>query len=109
MCKCVLLAFDHLTLTLPIRKPVLVEAPIDVSRSAQIRDIEASFPTSVDQPLDLTLLTHPTKPGLTAVASYEVLPDGDLWANSYDIFRFSERPGERPADVSKHSKSSFPS
>ena len=39
------------------------------------------------------------KPHLTAVDSYEVLPDADIWANAYDLFRFSERPGERPAEV----------
>jgi len=28
-----------------------------------------------------------------------VLPDADVWPNQYDLFRFSERPGERPVDV----------
>jgi RNA polymerase II-associated factor 1 len=28
-----------------------------------------------------------------------VLPDADVWANAYDLFRFSERPGERGPEV----------
>ena len=72
-------------------------APIDVSRSAQIRDIESSF-TAVED-FDLSTLKHPNKPKVTAVESYEVLPDADIWANAYDLFRFSERPGDRPLDV----------
>ncbi|KAJ6565977.1 RNA polymerase II-associated [Mycena sp. CBHHK59/15] len=38
-------------------------------------------------------------PNVRAVDSYELLPDKDIWANQYDLFRFSERPGERPIDV----------
>ncbi|KIP01867.1 hypothetical protein PHLGIDRAFT_112681 [Phlebiopsis gigantea 11061_1 CR5-6] len=75
-------------------KPI-PEAPIDVSRSAQIRDIEASFASATDN-FDLTTLRHPNKPNVTAVESYEVLPDASIWANAYDLFRFSERPGDRP-------------
>jgi RNA polymerase II-associated factor 1 len=72
---------------------------IDVSRAAQLRDIEASFAACNDN-FDLGTLQHPNKPGVTAVESYEILPDADIWANQYDLFRFSERPGERAADVS---------
>lgn len=72
-------------------------APIDVSRSAQIRDIETSF-VAVEE-FDVSTLKHPNKPKLTAVESYEILPDADIWANAYDLFRFSERPGDRPPDV----------
>ncbi|KAH8103869.1 RNA polymerase II-associated [Cristinia sonorae] len=75
----------------------LPAAPIDVSRSAQIRDIESSF-AAVDE-FDLSSVKHPNKPKVTAVESYEVLPDADVWANAYDLFRFSERPGDRPPDV----------
>jgi RNA polymerase II-associated factor 1 len=71
---------------------------IDVSRAAQIRDIETSFP-SPDEPFDLASLKHPSKPGITAVESYDILPDSEIWANAYDLFKFSERPGERPIDV----------
>ena len=70
---------------------------IDVSRSAQLQTIEASF--AATENFDLSSLKHPNKPGVTAVDSYEIFPDAELWANAYDLFRFSERPGERPPDV----------
>ncbi|KAF9499332.1 hypothetical protein BDN71DRAFT_1441928 [Pleurotus eryngii] len=73
-------------------------AIIDVSRTAQIRDIESSFAACNDA-FDISTLSHPNKRGVTAVDSYEIFPDADIWANAYDLFRFSERPGERPADV----------
>jgi RNA polymerase II-associated factor 1 len=76
-------------------------APIDVSHAAQLRDIEASFAAASDDAFDLKTLKHPTK-NVTAVESYEVLPDEDIWANAYDLFRFGERPGDRPADVSSN-------
>ncbi|KAI0825431.1 RNA polymerase II-associated [Irpex lacteus] len=69
------------------------EATIDVSHAAQIKDIEASF--NALENFDLSTLKHPNKRGVTAVESYEVLPDADIWANAYDLFRFSERPGDR--------------
>ncbi|KLO12734.1 hypothetical protein SCHPADRAFT_997944 [Schizopora paradoxa] len=75
------------------------EQAVDVTREGQIRDIEASFKASGDD-FDLTTIKHPNKPNVTAVESYQVLPDVEIWANEYDLFRFSERPGERPADVS---------
>ncbi|KAH0835703.1 RNA polymerase II-associated [Lanmaoa asiatica] len=73
---------------------------IDVSHSAQLRDIEASF-TACNDPsqFDLSTLRHPNKQGITAVESFEIYPDADIWANAYDLFRFSERPGEKPIDV----------
>ncbi|KAF8216777.1 RNA polymerase II-associated [Mycena galopus ATCC 62051] len=76
----------------------IIAAPIDVSREAQLRDIEASFAACNDN-FSLTTLRHPNKPHVRAVESYEVLPDKDIWANQYDLFRFSERPGERNLDV----------
>ena len=48
---------------------------------------------------ELGALRHPAKPRLRAVSMYEVLPDADMWANAYDLFRFSERPGERGPEV----------
>ncbi|TCD69476.1 hypothetical protein EIP91_007602 [Steccherinum ochraceum] len=72
-------------------------APIDVSRGAQILTIESSF-AAADE-LDLSTLKHPNKPKVTAVESYEMLPDAEIWANAYDLFRFSERPGDRPAEA----------
>lgn len=88
----------HFTLTFLFivnRKQLL--QPIDVSHDAQLRTIEAGFAACTS--LDLTTLSHPNKTGVTAVESYEVLPDADIWANAYDLFRFSERPGERPVDT----------
>ncbi|OBZ66779.1 RNA polymerase II-associated protein 1 [Grifola frondosa] len=73
------------------------DTAIDISRPAQIRDIEASFATTDN--FDLATLKHPNKSGVTAVDSYELFPDAKIWANAYDLFRFSERPGERPPDV----------
>ncbi|KAJ6619965.1 Paf1-domain-containing protein [Mycena sp. CBHHK59/15] len=76
----------------------VVAAPIDVSREAQLRDIEASFAACNDVAA-LAALRHPNKPNVRAVDSYELLPDKEIWANQYDLFRFSERPGERPIDA----------
>ena len=70
----------------------------DVSREAQLRSVEASF-EAANANFNFSSLRHPMKPHLTAVDSFEVLPDADIWANAYDLFRFSERPGERPAEV----------
>lgn len=72
---------------------------IDVSRAAQLRDIEASF-AAANENFSLETLKHPNKEGVTAVESYPFLPDSEIWANQYDLFRFSERPGDRPIDVS---------
>ncbi|KIM53429.1 hypothetical protein SCLCIDRAFT_1222827 [Scleroderma citrinum Foug A] len=73
---------------------------MDVSRPAQLRDIEASFAACNDpSQFSLSELRHPNKPDVTAVDSYEIFPDADIWANAYDLFRFSERPGERAADL----------
>ncbi|CDO68390.1 hypothetical protein BN946_scf184815.g37 [Trametes cinnabarina] len=70
---------------------------IDISRDAQLRDIEASFAAIENS--DLATLRHPTKPELTAVEAFDIYPDAEIWANAYDLFRFSERPGDRPLDV----------
>ena len=71
---------------------------MDISREAQIVSIENSF-AAARSGEQLSSLRHPTKPRLRAVAAYEVLPDADVWANAYDLFRFSERPGERGPEV----------
>ncbi|TFY64787.1 hypothetical protein EVG20_g5832 [Dentipellis fragilis] len=70
---------------------------VSISRESQLKSVEASFKAANDPPL--ADLRHPTKPHLTAVETYDILPDADIWANAYDLFRFSERPGERPPDV----------
>jgi RNA polymerase II-associated factor 1 len=71
---------------------------VDISREAQLASIESSF-AAARAAEQLGTLRHPTKPRLRAVATYEVLPDADVWANAYDLFRFSERPGERGPEV----------
>ncbi|KAG8870610.1 hypothetical protein FRB97_009583 [Tulasnella sp. 331] len=75
------------------------EIPVDTSLPAQILAIEATFPPAYDTATDLTALHHPMKPEITAVESYEFLPDSALWANTYDVFRFAERPGERSQEA----------
>jgi RNA polymerase II-associated factor 1 len=71
---------------------------VDISREAQLASIENSFAAARSSE-QLSSLRHPTKPRLRAVATHEVLPDADVWANAYDLFRFSERPGERGPEV----------
>lgn len=71
---------------------------VDVSHEAQLRSVESSFEAAnVDD--SLSSFRHPTKPSVHAVESYEVLPDADTWANAYDLFKFSERPGDRNPEV----------
>ncbi|KAH8110985.1 RNA polymerase II-associated [Phellopilus nigrolimitatus] len=73
-------------------------AVVDISRAAQIKAVEASF-AYAEEKFDITTLKHPNKPNVSVVESYEILPDTDIWANAYDLFRFSERPGERSTEV----------
>lgn len=73
-------------------------APIDISRNAQLRAIDGSFAAANDS-FDLSALRHPNNADITAVESYPILPDAEIWPNQYDLFRFSERPGDRPKDV----------
>ncbi|KAG9101901.1 hypothetical protein FS749_001867 [Ceratobasidium sp. UAMH 11750] len=82
-------------------QPLEEDIVVDASTSAQIAVIEKSF--SALPPLDS--LTHPTRKDangqpLTAVTSFDFLPDVDIWANPYLQIRFIERPGERPLEVS---------
>ncbi|KAL1702004.1 RNA polymerase II-associated [Schizophyllum commune] len=81
----------------PAKKRAIPTAVVDVSREAQLRDIEASF-AAANEDFVLEEVKHPTKKGVTAVESYEFLPDPVLWANQYDLFRFMERPGNRPPE-----------
>ncbi|KZV63190.1 Paf1-domain-containing protein [Peniophora sp. CONT] len=78
----------------PTQEVLTREERVDVSRDAQLRSIAASFSYANDD-FDLSRLQHPTKKNVTAISSYELQPDVSIWANAYDIFRFSERPGER--------------
>ena len=66
---------------------------MDVSREVQLASIKSSF-TAAHGADELGTLEHLTKPCLRAVATYKILPDADMWANVYNLFHFSERPGE---------------
>ncbi|KAF5377783.1 hypothetical protein D9757_008079 [Collybiopsis confluens] len=80
-------------------EPKHVSLPLmDISREAQLRDIEASFVACNDE-FSLEDIRHPNKPNVTALESYEILPDSEIWANQYDLFRFAERPGERSVEA----------
>lgn len=68
---------------------------MDVSRDAQIRDVEATFPPSY-RGIDSSSITHPTRPGRKAVEVFDLLPDPETFATISDVFRFPERPGDRP-------------
>lgn len=68
---------------------------VDVSRDAQIRDVEATFPPSY-RGVDLSSIKHPAKPERKAVEVFDLLPDPETFATISDVFRFPERPGERP-------------
>ena len=68
------------------------------THDAQLVSNDSSFATARASH-ELGVLRHPAKPRLHAVSMYEVLPDADIWANAYDLFRFSERPGERGPKV----------
>ncbi|GAA6028574.1 hypothetical protein JCM8097_007289 [Rhodosporidiobolus ruineniae] len=61
-------------------------------REARARVISSTF-AAAHTPL--SELRHPTKPHVTAVEAYDVLPDSDLWANEYDLVRFNEDPAEK--------------
>ncbi|KAI0035318.1 RNA polymerase II-associated [Vararia minispora EC-137] len=89
--------------TAALSRTPTAEAPLrderpDVSRDAQLRSIATSF-THANDAFDLSTLRHPTKRGVHAEASFEILPDVSIWANEYDLFRFSERPGERGPEM----------
>ena len=95
----------YVSSTYSIIRALVPEVTIDVSHAAQINDIEASFKALEN--FDLSTLKHPNKRNVTAVESYEVLPDADIWANAYDLFRFSERPGDRARPIEVSQRSSY--
>ncbi|EPQ31159.1 uncharacterized protein PFL1_01347 [Pseudozyma flocculosa PF-1] len=72
-----------------VQKPRHVEA-VNTSREAQVNKIQQSF-RDAQKPLDR--LVHPTKRGVTAVSSFELLPDPDTWATDYHVVRFIDPPG----------------
>lgn len=64
----------------------LAAPQLDTSRPAQIERIEQGF-SMANTPI--SELSHPTKPGVHAVDAYEVLPDPETWATSFQIIRFA--------------------
>ncbi|GAA5987564.1 hypothetical protein JCM10908_002010 [Rhodotorula pacifica] len=69
-------------------KPAAAELdPLD--RDGRAAAISATFDAAH---IPLSELRHPTKRGVTAVESFDLLPDDDLWANEYDLVRFGEDP-----------------
>ena len=69
-------------------KPAPAELdPLD--RDGRAAAIAATFDAAH---IPLSELRHPTKRGVTAVESFDLLPDDDLWANEYDLVRFGEDP-----------------
>ncbi|EJU03491.1 RNA polymerase II-associated [Dacryopinax primogenitus] len=70
------------------------QQPVDVSRDRQLRLVEESF-AAVTANADLGTLKHPNKPGVTAVEVLDILPDEMTWPTKLDVYRFSERPGDR--------------
>lgn len=70
---------------------------MDVSRDAQIRDIESTFPGAPGE-AKLSSFRHPIHTKRRAVEYYDVFPDPETFATAFDVFRFSERPGDRAAD-----------
>ena len=69
-----------------IAKPV-----IELTRQSRCDAIKATFSSSS---CPLASLRHPTKKGLTAVESFDILPDVALWPNTLNLVRFGEDPGE---------------
>lgn len=59
--------------------------------------MEATFPPA-HKNIDLASIRHPTNPNRKAVDYYELLPDPETFATAFDVFRFAERPGDRPMD-----------
>lgn len=71
--------------------------PVVQTAEERLNAILNTFP-ALDIPL--SDLKHPTKPHLQAVESFDILPDEDLWANQYALFRFADNPNERLQGVS---------
>ncbi|BGP56466.1 hypothetical protein JCM8202v2_004086 [Rhodotorula sphaerocarpa] len=61
--------------------------PLD--RDGRAAAIAATFDAAH---VPLSELRHPTKRGVTAVESFDLLPDDDLWPLEYDLVRFGEDP-----------------
>ncbi|KAK9895548.1 hypothetical protein P389DRAFT_197604 [Cystobasidium minutum MCA 4210] len=66
--------------------------PVVQTPEERLNAILNTFP-ALDVPL--SDVKHPTKPHLQAVESSDILPDQDLWANQYALFKFADNPNER--------------
>lgn len=44
---------------------------------------------------NISNIRHPTNPKRKAVEVFDILPDAETFPNTYDIFKFSERPGDK--------------
>ncbi|KZP01773.1 hypothetical protein CALVIDRAFT_594456 [Calocera viscosa TUFC12733] len=75
-------------------------APVDVSQERQLQMVQESFRAAARPTQeDLAALRHPNKPGVRALEALEILPDERTWPTKIDVYRFSERPGERDAEL----------
>lgn len=66
-------------------------AAVELPRETRATAIASTFTAAQ---AELSLLRHPTKAHLTAVEAWDILPDQNLWANTLDLIRFGEDPGE---------------
>jgi len=66
-------------------------AAVELPRETRATAIASTFTAAS---AELSLLRHPTKGHLTAVEAWDILPDQNLWANTLDLIRFGEDPGE---------------
>jgi RNA polymerase II-associated factor 1 len=72
--------------------------PAALTPEEQMQAIIHTF--SVIEKTELSNLKHPTKPHLQAVESYDILPDEELWANQYALFKFADNPNDRKSGQS---------
>lgn len=66
--------------------------PVEQTPEERLASIVSTF-SAIDIPL--SDVKHPTKPHLQAVESFDILPDEDLWANQYALFKFADNPNDR--------------
>lgn len=64
------------------------------------QQVEAIINTFSALDIPLADVKHPTKPHLQAVESFEILPDEQIWANQYALFKFADNPNDRRGAVS---------
>jgi len=72
------------------------EAVLDPRQLAERLEKTFSFPSTLES------LKHPSKPALTAVKTWEVMPDWQTWANDYTEIVFDHDPTTCDTLVTKH-------